>query len=125
MLCNVVKNLHRLWWMPTGLLRLIPKPLEREVLAGFMLPACVVIKIRDDEAGFGCDICELGIYPFLHESKQRPTRLITFPLRSLISKPLEREVLAWLVLAVCVVIKVGDNEAGFGCDICELTRVFA
>ena len=111
--------------MPTGLLRLIPKPLEREVLAGLVLPACVVIKIRDNQACLCCDICELGIYPFLHESKQRPTRLMTVPLRSLISKPLEREVLTRLVLPACVVIKVGDNEAGFGCDICELTRVFA
>ena len=59
MLCNVVKNWHRLWWMPTGLLRLIPKPLEREVLAGLVLAVCVVIKIGDNEAGFGCDICEL------------------------------------------------------------------
>ena len=110
--------------MPTGLLRLIPKPFEREVLAGLVLPVCVVIKVGDNEAGFGCDICELGIYPFLHESKQRPTRLMTVPLLRLISKPLEREVLAGLVLPACVVIKIRDNQACLCCDICELTRVF-
>ena len=54
--------------MPNWLLRFVPKPLEWEVLTRLVLAVCVVIKVGDNKAGFGCDICELGIYPFLHES---------------------------------------------------------